>query len=81
MMCKILIFKTYAGKFHEVKKNLNILNFMCERERERERERNKICILFYTLLWGSKNLGPYSGLKYHILSIMRPRRGNHRETS
>ena len=32
-------------------------------------------------LWGSKNLGPCSGLKYHILSTMRPRRGNHRETS
>ena len=35
----------------------------------------------YALLWESKNLGPCSGLKYHILSTMRPRRGNHRETS
>ena len=39
-------------------------------------------ILFTKLtLWGSKNLGPCGGLKYHILSIMHPRRGNHRETS
>ena len=36
---------------------------------------------FEGLLWGSKNLGPCGGLKYHLLSIMRPRRGNHRETS
>ena len=35
----------------------------------------------WTVLWGSKNLGPCSGFKYHILPIMRPRRGNHRETS
>ena len=49
-MCKILIFKTYAGKFHEVKKNLNILNFMRERERERERERG-IKFVFYSILY------------------------------
>ena len=28
---------------------------------------------------GEQNLGPYSGLKYHISSTIRPRRGNHRE--
>ena len=48
MMCKILIFKTYAGKFHEVKKKLNILNFMWERERERERG---IKFVFYSILY------------------------------
>ena len=43
----------------------------------RIRERN---YNFEGLLWGSKNLGPCSGLKYHILSTMRPRKGNYRET-
>ena len=34
-----------------------------------------------TYIVGEQNLGPCSGFKYHILSTMRPRKGNHRETS
>ena len=33
------------------------------------------------ILWGEQNLGPYSGLKYHILPTIRPRRGNYKGTS
>ena len=34
-----------------------------------------------SLLWGEQNLGPGSGVKYHILPTIRPRRGNYKGTS
>ena len=30
---------------------------------------------------GEQNLGPCGGLRYNVSSTIRPRRGNHRETS
>ena len=44
-------------------------------------KKKKYIYIYIYILWESKNLGPCSGLKYYILSTMRPRRGNHGETS
>ena len=37
--------------------------------------------IIYIYMWGEQNLGPCSGLKYHILPTIRLRRGNYKETS
>ena len=36
---------------------------------------------FVYIYVGEQNLGPCSGLKYHVSSTIRPRIGNHRKTS
>ena len=38
-------------------------------------------LLHKIIFVGEQNLGPCGGLRYNVSSTIRPRRGNHRETS
>ena len=65
----------------------NVHNFSRNNESQTIRDRHvyNVCDVYVKvtkyLMWGEQNLGPCSGLKYHILPTIRPRRGNYKGTS